>query len=197
MGIINRYDDIYMIMSGFREEDIRRVVSEREFAVIRINADVIDNDLRVRSRCRFYPKYVMHRFFNDYTLQIKSGDSLDGRTYLCIKDKLPEFQPVDGVSILYPSIEELIAMVSGNCLIYYADFAEDRCGVDDTINEHLQKDIFNLRNENEFYLYDDFSRVQIFLQKVSDDDTDEQTQMKPFDNYYDTALDIFPDEKTA
>lgn len=181
MGIINRYDDIHMIMSGFGKEDIQRVVSGREFAVIRISTDVINNDLRARNHCRFYPKYVMHRLFNDYTLQIRNGNSSKGRTYLCIKDKLPEFQPVEGVTILYPTIEELIAMVSGKRLIYYADFAEDRCGVDDTINEHLQKDIFNLRNENEFYLYDDFSRVQIFLQKVSDGDTDEQTQMKPFD----------------
>ena len=43
-----------------------------------------------------------------------------------IKDKLPKFKQKEGVSISYPSVEEVIPMILGKRLIYYVSFAEER-----------------------------------------------------------------------
>ena len=178
MGIINCYDDINMIISSLGEEDIRRLVSGREFAVIKIDADYLK---KPRYERKFHPLNHLGVHFDTYTLQVDGKDNSGGRTYLFIKDKLPKFKQVDGIDISYPSIEELISMLSGKRLIYYNKFAEDHCNVEDTVNRHMQDDVFNLINEDEYYLYREFFRVQVFLQRISETDTEEYTTMTPSD----------------
>lgn len=181
MSIINSFDDINMVISDFSEEDVRRFVSGREFAVIIINADVFKNDIRSRFGLKFSPMGYLGVHFDTYTLQIDNGDNSGDRTYLFIKDKLPKFKQVEGVNILYPSVDELLPMVLGKRLVYYNKFAEDNCDVEDTVNRHLHDDVFNIINKDEYYLYHSFFRVQVFLQKVSGGDTEEQTMMTPSD----------------
>ena len=90
--------------------------------------------------------------FDTYTLQVDGKDNSGGRIYLFIKDKLPKFKQVDGIDISYSSIEELISMLSGKRLIYYNKFAEDHCNVEDTVNRHMQDDVFNLITHFSFFL---------------------------------------------
>ena len=178
MGIINCYDDINMIISYLGEEDIRRLVSGREFAVIIIDADYLK---KPRYERKFHPLNYLGVHFDTYTMQIDAEDNSDDRTYLFIKDKLPKFKQVDGIDISHPSIEELISMLSGKRLIYYNKFAEDHCNVEDTVNRHMQDDVFNLINEDEYYLYREFFHVQVFLQRISETDAEGQTVMTPSD----------------
>lgn len=178
MGIINCYDDINMIISGIGEDDIRRLVSGREFAVIKIDADYLK---KPRYERKFHPLNRLGVHFDTYTLQVDEKDNSGSRTYLFIKDTLPKFKQVDGIDISYPSIEELISMLSGKRLIYYNKFAEDHCNVEDTVNRHMQDDVFNLINEDEYYLYREFFRVQVFLQRISETDAEGQTVMTPSD----------------
>ena len=72
-------------------------------------------------------------------------------------------------------------MLSGKRLIYYNKFAEDHCNVEDTVNRHMQDDVFNLINEDEYYLYREFFRVQVFMQRISETDAEGQTVMTPSD----------------
>ena len=181
MGIINGYDDIDMIITDLSEKDIRRLVSGRKFAIIRISEELITNYQRKRIGQKFYPKYLLGINLDDYVLQIDDGKDTTSRIYLCIKKKLPKYRHVDGVSISYPSIEELITMISGKRLIFCVAFAEDYCCVEEEINERLQGDVFNLRIRSENYLYDEFFCVQVFLQEVTDADTGIDTLMKPTD----------------
>ena len=178
MGIINCYDDINMIISSLGEEDIRRLVSGREFAVIKIDADYLK---KPRYERKFHPLNHLGVHFDTYTLQVDGKDNSGGRIYLFIKDKLPKFKQVDGIDISYSSIEELISMLSGKRLIYYNKFAEDHCNVEDTVNRHMQDDVFNLINEDEYYLYREFFHVQVFLQRVSETNAEGHTVMMPSD----------------
>ena len=178
MGIINCYDDINMIISGIGEDDIRRLVSGRELAVIKINADFLK---KPRLSRKYHPLNLLGVHFDTYTLQVDEKDNSGCRTYLFIKDKLPKFKQVDGIDISYPSIDELVSMLLGKRLIYYNRFAEDHCNVEDTVNRHMQDDVFNLINEDEYYLYREFFHVQVFLQRVSEIDAEEHTAMTPSD----------------
>ncbi len=80
MSIINSFDDINMVISDFSEEDVRRFVSGREFAVIIINADVFKNDIRSRFGLKFSPMGYLGVHFDTYTLQIDNGDNSGDRT---------------------------------------------------------------------------------------------------------------------
>lgn len=181
MGIINRYDDVNMNITDLNEEAIRCFVAGREFAVININEDALQQNYRTRFGLKIYPLDELGVHFDTYTLEIDEENNSGGRTYLFIKDKLPKFKQVDGVSILYLSIDELVSIISGKRLIYYNKFAEDHCGVEDTVNKRMQDDVFNIINEDEYYLYHEFFRVQIFLQRISETDTEEYTTMTPSD----------------
>ena len=181
MGIINSYDDINMIISNLSEEAIRCFVAGREFAVININEDALQQNYRTRFGLKIYPLDQLGVHFDTYTLEIDEENNSGGRTYLFIKDKLPKFKQVEGVSISYPSTDELVSMVSGKRLIYYNKYAEDYCGVEDTVNRHMRDDVFNVFNEDEYYLYHEFFRVNIFLQRISETDTEEYTTMTPSD----------------
>lgn len=181
MGIINRYDDVNMIITDLSEEDIRKIVAGREFAVININEDALQQNYRTRFGLKIYPLDQLGVHFDSYTLEIDEENNSGGRTYLFIKDKLPKFKQVEGVSISYPSTDELVSMVSGKRLIYYNKFVEDYCGVEDTVNRHMRDDVFNVFNEDEYYLYHEFFRVQIYLQRISETDTEEYTTMTPSD----------------
>lgn len=178
MGIINNFDDVNMIISGFSDYDIMNFVDTREFAIIKIEQNVIDSDWRKK----FYPKYFVRRVFDRYTLQIDDEDETCGRTYLCIRDKLPtDISAAPGVSILYPSVKELVQMVSGKRLIYYTDFIEDGCVVESVVNKHLQRDLFHPRRKEEHSLYDKLFDVRIFLQRISDERIEESEFIKPVD----------------
>ncbi|MBQ3379899.1 MAG: hypothetical protein IJS94_01735 [Clostridia bacterium] len=59
-------------------------------------------------------------------------------------------------------------MLLGKRLLFSARFAEDCCGVEEVISRKMQEYVFALRKEDEYYLYDSFFCVQIFLQKISD-----------------------------
>ena len=72
-------------------------------------------------------------------------------------------------------------MLSGKRLIYYNKFAEDHCNVEYTVNRHMQDDVFNLINEDEYYLYRELFHVHVFLQRVSETDAEGQTVMTPSD----------------
>ena len=181
MGIINSYDDINMIITDLSEEAIRCFVAGREFAVININEDALQQNYRTRFGLKIYPLDQLGVHFDTYTLEIDDGNNSGGRTYLFIKDKLPEFKQVDGISISYPLTDELVSMVSGKRLIYYNKFAEDHCEVENTINWRMRNDVFNIINEDEYYLYHEFFRVQIYLQRTSETDTEEYTTMTPSD----------------
>ena len=181
MGIINSYDDIIMIITDLSEEDIRKIVAGREFAVININEDALQQNYRTRFGLKIYPLDQLGVHFDTYTLEIDEENNSGGRTYLFIKDKLPEFKQVDGISISYPLTDELVSMVSGKRLIYYNKFAEDHCEVENTINWRMRNDVFNIINEDEYYLYHEFFRVQIYLQRISETDTEEYTTMTPSD----------------
>ena len=193
MGIMNCYDDISMVISEFSEDDIRRFVSGCEFAVINVSEDVINKNSGTQNRRKFYPIKLISAYIGySFNLQIDNGDDSNGITLLYIDKSIDEqrdFKQIDGVSISYPSIDELISMLSGKRLIYYNTFFEDHCFVDDIINQHLQEDVFNLRKKDEKYPWDEFFRIQIFLQKASKTDAEEHTMMTPSDpkNYDITA----------
>ena len=168
MGIINGYEDIQMVISNLVEDDIRSVFAGRKFAVIKIDQHVIDNNPRVRMGMGFDLNDILGIYLDAYTLLIDDEDETHSRTYLFVKVRLPlRFTPVDGVSILYPSVEELIPMLLGKRLVFSTGFVEDYCVVENVINRKLQEYVFALRNEDEYYLYDDFFRIQVFLQKIS------------------------------
>ena len=194
MGIINGYFDVDMVISDLGEDDIRSLVSGRQFAVIRIEAETINQNRRTINGFKFYPRYMFDLpYFREYSLQIDDGNDANGRTYLCIDDELPmgaNAAPLyakvrDGVSIQYLSIEELIPMVLGKRLIYHTEYVEDHCCVESDINRKIQEHIFRLREEEEqdgvYYLYDSFFSVEVFLQKISDDDAGEQEFLQPAD----------------
>ena len=181
MGIINSYDDINMIITDLSEEAIRCFVAGREFAVININEDALQQSYRTRFGLKIYPLDQLGVHFDTYTLEIDEENNSDGRTYLFIKDKLPKFKQIEGVSISYPSTDELVSMILGKHLIYYNKFAEDHCEVENTINWRMRNDVFNIIYEDEYYLYHEFFRVQIYLQRTSETDTEEYTTMTPSD----------------
>ena len=181
MGIIHRYDDVNMNITDISEEAIRCFVAGREFAVININEDALQQNYRTKFGLKFYPLDQLGVHFDTYTLEIDKEDNSGGRTYLFIKDKLPKFKQVDGVSVSYPSTDKLVSMVSGKRLIYYNKFAEDHCGVENTINHRMQDDVYNIINEDEYYLYHEFFRINIFLRRISESATEEQTTMTPSD----------------
>ena len=70
MGIINSYDDVNMIITDLSEEDIRRFVSGREFAVININEDALQQNYRTRFGLKIYPLDQLGVHFDSYTLEI-------------------------------------------------------------------------------------------------------------------------------
>ena len=181
MGIINSYDDINMIITDLSEENIRCFVAGREFAVININENALQQNYRTRFGLKVYPLDQLGVHFDTYTLEIDEENNTGGRTYLFIKDKLPKFKQVEGVSISYPSTDELVSMILGKRLIYYNKFAEDHCEVENTINWRMRNDVFNIINEDEYYLYHEFFCVQIFLQRISETDAEEHTTMTPSD----------------
>lgn len=179
MGIINSYDDVNMIITDLSEEDIRCFVAGREFAVININENALQQNYRTRFGLKIYPLAQIGVHFDSYTLEIDEENNSGGRTYLFIKDKLPEFKQVEGVSISYPSTDELVSMILGKHLVYYNKFAEDHCEVENTVNEKMRDDVFNIFDEDEYYLYHEFFRVQIFLQRISETDAEEHATMTP------------------
>jgi hypothetical protein len=170
-----------MIITDLNEEAIRCFVAGREFAVININEDALHQNYRTRFGLKIYPLDQLGVHFDTYTLEIDEENNSGGRTYLFIKDKLPKFKQVEGVSISYPSTDELVSMVSGKRLIYYNKFAEDHCEVENTVNWRMRNDVFNIFDEDEYYLYHEFFRVNIFLQKISETDIEEYKTMTPSD----------------
>ena len=209
MGIINGYYDVDMVITDLNENDIRSMVAGRQFAVIRIEPEIVNQNRRTINGFKFYPRYMFELpYFREYSLQIDDGNEANGRTYLCIDNELPvgaNAAPLcakvrDGVSIQYLSIEELLPMVLGKRLIYHTEYVEDHCCVESVINRKMQEHIFRLREDEDreeldekqeeeqdeeqegvFYLYDNFFSVEVFLQKISGDDAGEQEFLQPAD----------------
>ena len=181
MGIINGFDDVKLVIDSLSENEIRSIVAGREFAVIHIDQAVIDADYRKKFGYTFNPKYLLGIHFDAYALQIGNEDKSSGRTYLYIRIKLPlGFKNHKGVKVEYPSVDELVSMIKGKQLQFYTDFVEDHCSVEDVINRKMQEYVLNLRHDNEFYLYDQLFRIQIFLKKMSDEPSEMQF-MEPVD----------------
>jgi len=184
MGIINGYDDVRMVISSLTKADIRNLVSGREFVVIKVDPDLIRNDLRRRYGKSFDLSDYMSFYLDRYMLQIDDGNDARGRTYLYIRVSLPiAFRQAEGVNVLHPTVDELIPMVLGKRLIFSAGFMEDHCGVENVLNRKMQEYVFDLRNgdRKEYYLYDSFFQVQVFLQRVSNGRSSAHKALMPAD----------------
>ena len=184
MGIINGYDDVRMVISSLTEADIRNLVSGREFVVIKVDPDLIRNDPRRKCGMNFDLRYYMEFYFDQYMLQIDDGNDACGRMYLYIRVSLPiRFKQAEGITVLHPAVDELIPMVLGKRLFFSTEFAEDFCGVEGILNREMQEYVFDLRNEKrkEYYLYDSFFRVQVFLQMVSNGRSSAHKALTPAD----------------
>ena len=184
--MINGYDDVGMVISDLKKEDIDELIGGRKAVVVQVDQDVIDNDYRARCfGLVFNPKYLdkdIGNLFDQYRLQIDNGYKSNGRTYLCLKEKLPkQFYHIEGVHVLFPNREDLVNMLLGKDIIYTVDYAEDHCDVEYYINRRLHTDIFNLKKKDEYYLWDRFFYIQVYLKKVSNDCDETCNSLKPVD----------------
>ena len=182
MGIINAFKDVRMVISDLSENDIRSFLSGREYALVNVGPDVYNSYPNKETIYRYNPFHALDKYFTSYQLRIDDGNEADGGTYLCIKDRFPlPSHSVDGISVTHPSIEELIPMIVGKRLTFRTSFVEDNCNVENVFNEKIQEHFFALWRKDEYYLYDDFFRVHVFLKRVSDGSTADHEYMEPID----------------
>lgn len=179
MPIINNYDTTTFIISEVTEEQLKSFVNGSKFAVI-----TIDHELYV-----WGPTSALSIYLDAYTLQIDFKDKSKYRTYLNIwqhkegfERHMKQYKPIEGVDVKYPSIEELIFMITGKDLIFSARFLDaGGGGIERVINKKLQELVFNLRIEKEYYLIDELFDVRVFFKKVSDEKVEENAYLKPID----------------
>ncbi len=175
MGIINEYRDVKMIVSAPEERELRSFVQDREFDVVKVEPGIYNDSLG-----RTYPLEV------DYLLLVDDGDDSSSRTCLRLypmgyREIYTKYiRNTEGINFLYPTVDELIPMISGKDLIFTAHYAGNRCGVEDILNRKLRKNVFNIWNEKEYYLYNEYFDVRVFLKKVSDG-KDDAAYMAPVD----------------
>lgn len=183
MGIINHYHDIKLALSDFSEDLIGRIVADREFAVIKVPVDIYNKlDRNYIPRDDF--NWILFRYSSSFAVQIEAGNDPANRYCLLLKDntrQLPRRREIEGVEITYPTVDELIKLLQGKRLLFTCRFAEDYCAVEEVVNKTLQKDVFRLRNEKEYYYTDEFFHVKIFLQQLSADSAPERQHMQPID----------------
>ena len=182
MGIINAFKDVRMVISDLSENDIRSFLSGCEYALVKVGPDVYNSYPNKETIYRYNPFHALDKFFTSYQLRIDGGNEADGGTFLCIKDRFPlPSHSVDGISVTHPSIEEVIPMIVGKRLTFRTSFVEDNCNVENVFNEKIQEHFFALWRKDEYYLYDDFFRVHVFLKRVSDGSTADHEYMEPID----------------
>jgi len=184
MPIINNYDTTKFIISDLSEKTIRRIVDGRKFAVI---MEKSDPSIGYTQRMINW-NLKLGIVFDAYALRIDDFKKTKRTKYLYIwkneegfKQHKRFFKPDGSIEVVYPSVEELINMICGKVLIFSAYFAEEHCGVERTLNRKLQEYVFNLRNEKEFYLYDEFFDVKVFLKRISNDRSDAMDCIQPVD----------------
>lgn len=181
MGIINHYHDIKLALSDFSEDLIRKIVADREFAVIKVPVDVYSKlSPRYISRDDFYE--ILFRYSSSFAVQIEAGNDPANRYCLFLHETRPMPQcGIEGIEITHPTVDELFEQLKGKRLLFTCRFVEDYCAVEETVNRTLQKYIFRLRNEKEYYYTDKFFHVKIFLQQLSADSAPERQHMQPID----------------
>ncbi len=78
------------------------------------------------------------------------------------------------------SNEQLASYLEDKKVFFETDYVESGGNVERRINKALQRDVFQLRNEEEFYLYDEYCDVKVFLRPTSDT-TENTGWMRPSD----------------
>ncbi len=167
MGIINGFDDIKFTITDLTADTVRNLVAGREFAVIKVPPEVYNNPLKYHY-CYFdLNAIILGMCLEAYTLEIKGNDNSGDRTFLWIKVNL-NIKPrkVKGVKITYPSVGELIDMLSGKKLVFSVHFVREN-SVEESVNDKIQEYVFNVRSDKEYYLEDRLFDVKVFLQKIS------------------------------
>ena len=166
------YDPLETVKLHFRKTSLfnRRRAFDLYYILMKIREEADPNDL------------VDDEMLYHFALALSPFCLEDGRyTLVSIRIKLPlGFKNHKGVKVEYPSVDELVSMIKGKQLQFYTDFVEDHCSVEDVINRKMQEYVLNLRHDNEFYLYDQLFRIQIFLKKMSDEPSEMQF-MEPVD----------------
>ena len=119
MAIINDFDDLRFVIRDLSEETIRRMVADREFAVIKVAPEAY-NDQKKHSYAKWdLNEIVLSAVHEHYTLEIDCGGMSKVKTCLWIKSSSSiKHREIEGVEITYPSIDELIRMLRGKRLIF-------------------------------------------------------------------------------
>lgn len=181
MGIVNHYRDIKLALSDFSEDLIRKIVADREFAVIKVPVDIYSK-LKGLYLDEDDFNWIVLRYSSSFAVRIEDRDDPANRYCLFLRDILPmRSRDIEGVEITHPTVDELFKQLKGKRLLFTCRFIEDSCAVEETVNKTLQKDVFRLRNEKEYYYTDKFFHVKIFLQQISAGSAPERQHMQPID----------------
>ena len=182
MAIINDFDDLRFVIRDQSEETIRRMVADREFAVIKVAPEAY-NDPRKHSYAKWdLNEIVVNTAHEHYTLEIGCGGMSEVKTCLWIKSSSSiKHREIEGVEITYPSIDELIRMLRGKRFIFSIHHYIEGCCAEETVNKELREFVFNLYKEGEYYLKNSSFDIRIFLQKVSDGSAHKARFIEPID----------------
>ena len=182
MAIINDFDDLRFVIRDLSEETIRRMVADREFAVIKVAPEAY-NDQKKHSYAKWdLNEIVLSAVHEHYTLEIDCGGMSKVKTCLWIKSSSSiKHREIEGVEITYPSIDELIRMLRGKRFIFSIHHYVEGCSAEETVNKELREFVFNLYKEGEYYLKNSSFDIRIFLQKVSDGSAHKARFIEPID----------------
>ena len=152
MPIINKYENTRIIISPPSDDLIREFIGKRRVSLIRIDREFVD---RSEKEKRLYEWFIERsdvkmlltntvRIYVNYLIKIDDGADPVAGTYLHIeeydsgKDKYhTHFKPAKGISVTYPSVDELLPLIRGKRLIFSCVYAENSCNVESRINRNL------------------------------------------------------------
>ena len=182
MAIINDFDDLRFVIRDLSEETIRRMVADREFAVIKVAPEAY-NDQKKHSYAKWdLNEIVLSAVHEHYTLEIDCGGMSKVKTCLWIKSSSSiKHREIEGVEITYPSIDELIRMLRGKRIIFSVHHYVEECSAEEFVNKELHECVFNLYKKGEYYLKNRVFDIRIFLQEVSDAGTPRSRFIDPID----------------
>ena len=201
MPIINKYENTRMIISPPSDDLIREFIGKRRISLIGIDREFVDRSAKEN---RLYEWFIERsdvrmllantaRIHVNYLIKIDDEADPVAGTYLHIeeydsgKDKYhTHFKPANGISVTYPSVDELLPLIRGKRLIFSCEYAENECDVESRINRNLQEAIFDFRKENvrkvnKYYLYDKYFDVKVFLRRITKERTNGSNFMTPAD----------------
>ena len=133
-----------MIISDLSDDAVRSFFDGRNFAVIKIEQRFIDNAVKNDSFLKVFViknniKMIIvnsiltvgEDLFRDFVLKIDDGSGPLTGTYLHIdlfhskeREYLKSFKPTAGISVTYPSLDELTSLVRGKRLIFSTEFED-------------------------------------------------------------------------